>query len=247
MLTTKGIGSANSLIEKLEQIEPDHYNEFIDSLLDTNTPVTIGFLNQHAYNVANQNARNLRAFIDLDYLLRDGIGIKLACLYRKTLPGANMNGTDFIPALIDRVLKSRRKVQFFVFGTESPWLEKGAKKLLRGHDYHYLHGFLDPARYVDLAQSTMDSDALKIVILAMGVPKQETLAWVLRRTTKGPALIVCGGAIIDFQAGRFKRAPFLFRKLGLEWLYRLALEPKRLGSRYVIGIPKFLVHVLIGK
>ena len=247
MLTTKGIGSANSLIEKLEQIEPDHYNKFIDSLLDTNTPVTIGFLNQHAYNVANQNARNLRAFIDLDYLLRDGIGIKLACLYRKTLPGANMNGTDFIPALIDRVLKSRRKVQFFVFGTESPWLEKGAKKPLRGHDYHYLHGFLDPARYVDLVQSTMDNDALKIVILAMGMPKQETLAWVLRRTTKGPALIVCGGAIIVFQEGRFKRAPFLFRKLGLEWLYRLALEPKRLGSRYVIGIPKFLVHVLIGK
>lgn len=238
------IDSASKLIDKLEAVEPHEYDGFIASLLKTEKPITLGFLNQHAYNIASQDSQTLQAFSNVDYLLRDGIGIKLACRFRKINPGANLNGTDLIPALITKALASDLKVQFFVFGTESPWLEEGSRRLLRSHPYHGLHGFYDTDEYLQFANERMDEHALKIIVLAMGMPKQEKLAQRLRSSMKGAALIICGGAIIDFQAGRFKRAPVLFRKLGLEWFYRLLQEPKRLFSRYVFGIPKFFMYVL---
>ena len=59
-----------------------------------------------------------------------------------------------------------------------------------------------------------------------------------------PCLIVCGGAIIDLMGGKTSRATGWMRGTGLEWIYRLALEPKRLFHRYVIGNPVFLARAL---
>ena len=53
-------------------------------------------------------------------------------------------------------------------------------------------------------------------------------------------LIVSGGDIADFLAGRFERAPKLMQRVRLEWLYRLAREPKRLASRYLSGGAAFV-------
>jgi exopolysaccharide biosynthesis WecB/TagA/CpsF family protein len=53
-------------------------------------------------------------------------------------------------------------------------------------------------------------------------------------------VIVCGGAILDFLGGGATRAPAWMRRLGIEWLYRLAREPRRLFKRYVLGNPLFL-------
>jgi UDP-N-acetyl-D-mannosaminuronic acid transferase (WecB/TagA/CpsF family) len=55
--------------------------------------------------------------------------------------------------------------------------------------------------------------------------------------------LICGGAILDFKARRFTRAPRFLRLIRAEWLYRLLLEPRRLFNRYVIGIPAFLLAV----
>jgi len=59
-----------------------------------------------------------------------------------------------------------------------------------------------------------------------------------------PCLIVCGGAIIDFLGGKMPRAPRWMRRAGLEWAFRLGLEPRRLFRRYVIGNPVFLARTL---
>jgi hypothetical protein len=57
-----------------------------------------------------------------------------------------------------------------------------------------------------------------------------------------PCLIVCGGAIIDFMGGKTARAPQWMRKTGIEWVFRLLLEPRRLFQRYVVGNPVFLAR-----
>jgi exopolysaccharide biosynthesis WecB/TagA/CpsF family protein len=59
-----------------------------------------------------------------------------------------------------------------------------------------------------------------------------------------PCVIVCGGAIIDFLGGKVSRAPLWLRRMGMEWAYRLAVEPMRLFRRYVIGNPLFLSRAL---
>jgi exopolysaccharide biosynthesis WecB/TagA/CpsF family protein len=76
------------------------------------------------------------------------------------------------------------------------------------------------------------------------MPRQEEVAVLLRAALGYPCLIVCGGAIIDFIGNKTSRAPAWMRRTGLEWAWRLALEPKRLFKRYVLGNPLFLARSL---
>jgi exopolysaccharide biosynthesis WecB/TagA/CpsF family protein len=102
------------------------------------------------------------------------------------------------------------------------------------------HGFLPTPEYVRLAAGHRPS----LIVLGMGMPRQEEVARELRAALDHPCLIVCGGAIIDFLAGRTPRAPRWMRAVGAEWLYRLALEPRRLFRRYVVGNPLFIARAL---
>ena len=103
---------------------------------------------------------------------------------------------------------------------------------------HIANGFLQAASYAELAAAQQPG----LIVLGMGMPKQEQVAVHLRSQLHHPCLIVRGGAIIDFLGGKVVRAPRWMRQCNLEWLYRLALEPKRLFKRYVMGNPKFLMR-----
>lgn len=83
----------------------------------------------------------------------------------------------------------------------------------------------------------------RILVVAMGNPRQEL--WLDRHLADtGARLGVAVGAFLDFAAGKVSRAPEWMRKAGIEWLYRLGLEPRRLFARYVLGNPLFLARVL---
>jgi exopolysaccharide biosynthesis WecB/TagA/CpsF family protein len=110
--------------------------------------------------------------------------------------------------------------------------KSGVKPVLLMDGYH------DDEEYLKALRERKPS----LIILAMGMPKQERVAALLARNLCYPCLIVCGGAILDFMGGKVKRAPLIFRQLGIEWLYRLAQEPKRLFKRYVIGNAVFLAR-----
>jgi exopolysaccharide biosynthesis WecB/TagA/CpsF family protein len=78
----------------------------------------------------------------------------------------------------------------------------------------------------------------------MGMPRQEQLAQQLRSTASNSPLIICGGAILDFLGGKVGRAPRWMQAIGVEWLYRLYREPKRLFKRYVLGNPVFMLRLI---
>jgi hypothetical protein len=173
-------------------------------------------------------------------LLRDGSG--LAWLLRRCAraPGLNMNGTDFIPEL----LRACDGLPVAVLGTREPHLARGLRKLqqeiMPRSRIWGVDGFAPAPAYVQLLRERKPA----IVLLAMGMPRQEELAQRLRRELEHRCLLICGGAIVDFWAGRTRRAPGLVRRLGLEWLWRLGQEPVRLFRRYVIGNPLFIWRVL---
>ena len=235
---------ADSIIRTLDLLPDSEVQGFIQDICATNKPLSLGFVNQHAYNLMEKEKPVFDAFAQLTYRLRDGSGIKIACKLNQCDPGANLNGTDLIPRLCDYYLAKNPDAEVFVLGTQEPWLSRGANTLLKGKPCHQLDGFKDNQVYLDLVQQQGHADTPRLIILAMGMPKQEWVAYRLMKHLTGPVLIVCSGAIIDFSAGRVSRAPRLFRSLGLEWLYRLALEPKRLFSRYVLGIPLFFYFLL---
>ena len=239
---------AKDLIVKSLTLVNDKEIQLIkEKIVLTQKPISVGFVNQHAYNLIynNENIKNL--FDSLTYRFRDGIGLKFACKLNNCSPGLNLNGTDFIPDLVNFYLEKNSNSNIFVFGTQEPWLSTGSKNLLDSHQVTLLDGFKDIDDYLSLLVDSFSLNQKTLIILAMGMPKQELLAKEILEVAKGPVLVICGGAVIDFLANRFTRAPKLFRMLGLEWLYRLLVEPKRLFNRYVIGIPKFFFYILMNR
>jgi N-acetylglucosaminyldiphosphoundecaprenol N-acetyl-beta-D-mannosaminyltransferase len=115
-----------------------------------------------------------------------------------------------------------------------------ARELAPDSDVIGEHGFFELDAYLSLAVEQRS----ELIVLGMGMPKQELVAAALKRQLVFPCTIVCGGAIIDFLAGRTSRAPVWMRRAGAEWVYRLMLEPKRLFHRYVIGNPIFLLRAV---
>ena len=82
-----------------------------------------------------------------------------------------------------------------------------------------------------------------LLLVALGAPKQEF--WIDEHFAEiAPAVALGVGASLDFIAGTIRRSPRWMSKVGLEWLYRLGQEPKRLWRRYLVDDPKFLAIVL---
>jgi len=200
----------------------------------------LAFANAHALNLAGRCQDFAQALRAADVLLRDGSG--LAWLLRRVglPPGLNMNGTDFIPQL----LRACDGLPVAVIGTREPYLALGLRRLQQDimprSAIWGVDGFAPLDAYVQLLHERRPA----LVLLAMGMPRQEELALRLRRQLQHPCLLICGGAIVDFLAGRTRRAPLWMRRLGLEWLWRLGQEPLRLFRRYVIGNPLFVWRVL---
>lgn len=213
--------------------------KLINDLVDgRSTTAVVSFINQHAFNIACDDAEFRSHLIGSDVLLRDGVGIELSMKILGLDAGLNTNGTDLIPKLLARA--GGRTVA--VFGTRDPWMSKAVARLRAEGNYVVaaLDGFQDHSTYLD-AVVVNDPD---IIVVAMGMPRQEALAAKIAAATTRPRLILNGGAILDFYAGRFERAPRSIRALRLEWLFRLAQEPLRLGNRYVVGGGLFLFRIV---
>lgn len=78
--------------------------------------------------------------------------------------------------------------------------------------------------------------------VGLGAPKQDLMAYRFRTLHAAPA-ILCVGAAFDFVAGTMTRAPSWMRRGGLEWVFRLLSEPRRLWRRYLLGNPRFVIGV----
>lgn len=82
-----------------------------------------------------------------------------------------------------------------------------------------------------------------LVLVAFGAPKQEIFCEESRDILK-PAVLLCVGAGIDFISGVARRSPAWMSRWGIEWLYRLAHEPRRLAGRYLVRDPQFIPILL---
>lgn len=103
----------------------------------------------------------------------------------------------------------------------------------------YCPPFLDVNEYDyrSIANNINESGA-NIVWVGISTPKQEQFAWNLSKYTNVHFLITVGAAF-DFHIGNVRQAPKILQKMGLEWLFRLLVEPKRLWRRYLEIVPSF--------
>jgi exopolysaccharide biosynthesis WecB/TagA/CpsF family protein len=218
------------LLDHIHVIESeDGEEDFIKSLSRLDGILVISFFNQYAFNLAFRDPAFRGALTSSKYLMRDGVGVEICLTLLGQPAGRNLNGTDLIP----KVLKSLHGNTIAVFGTSNQWLTPAVSNIRAsgGQVVISLDGFQPSSEYIN-AMTTFDPD---VILLGMGMPRQELLASELARRSTRPRLIINGGAILDFYAARFPRAPAWIRQLRMEWLYRFYREPRRLARRYFVG------------
>ena len=218
----------------------------LSQLVAGRTFAKIGFLNAHNANVACSD-REFAAALGNFLVLADGVGVDVAAklLYGAPFP-ANLNGTDFVPALLSACDKP---LTVGLLGATKVNAERAAQRLGELAPRHryvvvrdgYFAAAEEPAILSQLAELRPD-----ILLVAMGVPRQEL--WIERNLDgQHCTLPIAVGALLDFLSGSVPRAPQWMRQLRLEWLFRLIIEPGRLWRRYVVGNPVFLTRVLLQK
>lgn len=198
------------------------------------------FMNAHCCNMAARNRHYAAAVATADVLLPDGFGIALAAKMSGQKLTENLNGTDFIPVLLKEAALRGKSVYFFGGNVGTAQLAAAALKVkipnlhIAGTRDGYEGGALD-----DAVVDAINTSGADIVLVAMGVPRQEL--WLHRNAANLDAGLTVGvGAAFDFFAGNVVRAPRWVRKARSEWAWRLAQEPQRLASRYLLGNGIFL-------
>jgi N-acetylglucosaminyldiphosphoundecaprenol N-acetyl-beta-D-mannosaminyltransferase len=147
-----------------------------------------------------------------------------------------VTGSDLVVPLCREVARQQRSI--FLFGTTFETLAVCGRRLsslieglLIAGVYAPPFGFEKDAEECALATSVIRAAAPDIVFVALGVPKQEI--WAQKHVRQLEIQAVCVGASLDFLAGAQRRAPLVFQRMGLEWLWRALNEPRRLGIRYL--------------
>jgi N-acetylglucosaminyldiphosphoundecaprenol N-acetyl-beta-D-mannosaminyltransferase len=198
----------------------------------------ISFINAHSVNLAENSGDFKTALLNSTLLFRDGVGLKFMFNIFRTPAGENLNGTDLIPLLLERY----KGESLMTIGTRDPFLSSANSRISANGSN--IVGSLDGFKRFDEMLYVVNEHKPKVVLLGMGMPKQELFSQYLVKNYPGDLLIINGGAILDFYGEKFSRAPAFFRKTGLEWLFRLLIEPKRLFRRYVIGNPIFVARLI---
>jgi N-acetylglucosaminyldiphosphoundecaprenol N-acetyl-beta-D-mannosaminyltransferase len=211
---------------------------FIKKYLNSADKKTICFISAHCVNVARKDSEYKSIVNNFDLILPDGIGMAFAGMMNKTPIKENLNGTDLIP----RLFNDLKQLKVFLLGGKPGVVEKVKVNLENKFPsiniVGYMHGYFSDEKEICNEMSKCNPD---IILVAMGVPLQEKLIQKNKDKINTKLFIGVGG-LFDFIAGINKRAPKCMRKLGLEWIYRIYQEPKRMWKRYIIGGPVFFYH-----
>lgn len=198
----------------------------------------------HALNLAAFNAEFAQQLTRGDLVLPDGIGIRIAASLLGIAMRHNLNGTDLLPLLCRAA--AEKQLPLVLIGGRREVVEKCAENLRRdtpGLDIAFVHhGYVDDAASQDIAARVKGLGPC-LVLVGMGSPLQENWAWQYLRDARGATVVTVGG-LFDFFSGRIPRAPVAWREMGIEWLWRLRMEPRRLAKRYLIGNPLFILLTL---
>ena len=151
------------------------------------------------------------------------------------------NATDYFTKLFLQFSKDQNSI-FIIGGNFSHKLIKEKSNSLKLNISGYKNGYFLDSEPTEIADEINQSKPDYIVI-GMGVPHQEIFAFQLASKINNH-IILCVGNFLEFYFETQKRAPLLFRKIGLEWLFRLLIDPVRLWRRYVIGIPLFIIRII---
>lgn len=211
-------------------------------------PIVFACANPHSLAVAQRDGAFLSALRGADFVVADGVGVKLMAHIAGIQVGPRITGTDYFEAVL-AALERRGGGRVFFFGSSQRVLNLIAKRFAVDYPSLTLCGVLSPPfgawsdeenrRMVDAINDAKPD----VLWVGMTAPKQEK--WVeANRHQLNARVIGSIGAVFDFYAGTYLRAPEWICRLGFEWAYRFMLEPRRMWQRNFVSAPKFVWLVL---
>ena len=189
-----------------------------------------------------------KAYNIADYKICDSQIIMYASKFLGTPIKEKISGSDLFPAFC-QFHKNNEDIKIFLLGAAQGVACRAQKKInnkigrmIVVNSYSPPFGFdKDEAECQRIVDMINNSDAT-VLVIGLGAPKQEKWLYKYKHYLKDIKIFMALGATIDFEAGNIKRAPKWMSEVGLEWLFRLICEPKRLWKRYLLDdIPFFFL------
>lgn len=210
------------------------------------SPCSVSALAVHGVMTGFMDSVHARRLNGMDLVVPDGQPVRWALwwLYRQGLPD-RVSGPNLTPRVAGAF--AERGLSVYLYGSKPEILNKLVQNLKHRFPNLKIAG-MEPSKFRRLTDAErvelvkrIEASGANAVFLGLGCPRQEVWAYEYRNLLNIPILAV--GAAFDFHAGNLKPAPKTLQDMGLEWLYRLAQEPKRLWRRYAILNPLYLWYI----
>lgn len=211
--------------------------------LKSNNGFQVVTINPEMIEIAKKNENFARVLNSAELVIPDGVGIKIA-LKIKGINQENIPGIEFSKKLIE--LCAQNGYPIALLGAKEEIVQKTKKNLLEEFenlDIVYVRNGYFSKDEEETIKNEMTATGPKAVFVALGAPKQEFLIEELKKSMPETVFVGVGGSF-DVWSGVVKRAPEIYQKLGLEWLYRTIKEPERF-KRIFPALPLFLIRVII--
>ena len=209
-------------------------------LIDGNRVAQVVTINPEMFELAEKDTEFANIIKEAEMVIPDGVGVKIAM----NINGCNVNripGIDFAKKLLQESALNNMPVA--IIGAKEDIITKAIENLQKeiiGLNVVYYHNgyFNDDS----LIYEELKIKSPKLILVAMGAPKQERFIYNAKKVLK-PALMVGVGGSLDVWSGAVKRAPKIFQTLGLEWLYRTVAQPERF-KRIFPTLPLFIIKAI---
>jgi len=218
--------------------------ELVINAARTRCSLVLAATSVHGVTVAARDPSFLEILNSLDVITPDGQPVRWAL---NVLHGARLSERVYGPTLMGYVCAAAETagLSVYFYGSTPDVLDCLSVRL--GEQFPGLRiagSHSPPFRELTDEEQTADAEQIvqsgaDIVFVGLGCPRQER--WAARQRLLVHAPILCVGAAFDFHAGTLRQAPPWMQQRGLEWLFRLGMEPRRLWRRYAQAIPLFVM------
>jgi N-acetylglucosaminyldiphosphoundecaprenol N-acetyl-beta-D-mannosaminyltransferase len=192
-----------------------------------NKNFTIFPLNIHSLRLIHENAEVKKAFMRATIIFPDGVPVVWLCRLTHAPVNGRVSGTD----LVEKLLKTKQ-LRIFLLGSEENIvrdLSRRSQTSIVGTYSPPEASFYRPGTQRAILKKVNDANP-NVLLVALGQPKQEI--WLVRYAKNCRGVCMGVGSALDILTNKTRRAPKTLQNHGLEWAWRLYLEPRRLALRY---------------
>ena len=221
----------------------------IEQAAETGNGGLITNVNVHAMNIAWRD-HEFRTILNKSALVFvDGTGVKLGAKFCSVPVGDRLTPADWIDELF--LVCARRQWSVFWLGDTEKIGADFERELARRHPQCVFAGrhhgfFVKTGSESDAVVNLINQSGAKILMVGMSMPIQEKWLWANRHLLRAPVLLPLGG-MARIYTGATRRGPRWMTDNGMEWLFRLVVQPRDTWRRYVIGNPLFIFRIMLAR